>query len=155
STIQSGTASRPSKARTMRSSSRTTNAQRSLRISSWPLNFASGDVMTTPAERRFQKMRAATVAAASGPGESLAGASSYELMLAKLDNDRRRLREIQSIERKIEVKRELLPDYDAWVSGTLEGGRGAQDDVLTSIMMWHIDTGHYDLALNIAEYVLK
>src|SRR5690606_32436333 len=59
------------------------------------------------------------------------------------------------IERKIEVKRELLPDYDAWVSGTLEGGRGAQDDVLTSIMMWHIDTGHYDLALNIAEYVLK
>lgn len=111
--------------------------------------------MATPAERRFQQVRAQRAAASAGPGENLAGASSYELMLAKLDADRRRLREIQSIERKIDVKREVLPDYDPWVLGALEGGRGGQDDVLTTVMVWNIDVGAFSAALDIAEYVLK
>lgn len=111
--------------------------------------------MSTPAQRRFDRVRAARVSAAAEPGEPLNGATAYELMLAKLDTDRRRLREIQSIERKVDVKREVLPEYDDWVRGALESGRGAQDDVLTTVMIWHIDAGNVARALDIAAYVLE
>lgn len=111
--------------------------------------------MRSPAQRHFAQVSAQLVAASGGPGESLAGASVYELMLAKLATDRRRLKEVQSIERKAAVKREVLPEYDAYVAGALAGGRGAQDDVLVTVMVWRIDVGDYAGALAIAVYALE
>lgn len=111
--------------------------------------------MTTPAQRRFDRMSAAQDSALAEPGQSLDGSGAYELMLAKLYDDKRRLKEIQSIERKIEVKREILPDYDSWVAGALEGGRGGQDEVLVTVMVWRLDTGDYDEAVRIAHYVIQ
>lgn len=110
--------------------------------------------MTSPARRHQARVRAARAAASAEPGQSLAGASQYELMLAKLATDRRRLKSIQSIARKIDVKREVLPEYEAYVSGALEGGRGAQDDVLMTVMVWRIDAGDYAGALEIARYAM-
>lgn len=110
--------------------------------------------MTSPAQRRFSRVTAAKASSDVDPGNSLSGSTAYELMLAKLYDDRRRLKEIQSIERKIEVKREVLPEYDSWVAGALEGGRGGQDDVLVTVMVWRLDTGDYDEALRIAAYVI-
>lgn len=110
--------------------------------------------MTSPAQRRFDQVTAAQASAAVDPGQKLAGSSAYELMLAKLYDDRRRLKDIQSIERKVEVKREVLPEYDNWVAGALDGGRGGQDDVLVTVMVWRLDTGDYDEALRIAAYVI-
>lgn len=111
--------------------------------------------MKSPAQAHFERVSAAIAAASAAPGESLAGASRYELMLAKLATDRRRLMDIKSIERKIIVKRELLPEYADYIAGTLEGGRGAQDDVLTTIMVWRVDAGDYAGALSIADYALQ
>jgi hypothetical protein len=111
--------------------------------------------MKTPAQRHYERVSAASTAAAAAPGESLAGASRYELMLAKLATDRRRLKTLQSVERKIVVKREVLPEYADYVAGALEGGRGAQDDVLVTIMVWRIDVGDYAGALAIATYALQ
>jgi hypothetical protein len=110
--------------------------------------------MKTPAQRHFERISASLAAANSGPGESLAGASVYELMLAKLATDRRRLKLLQSVERKKAVKAEVLPEYTDYVDGALAGGRGAQDDVLTTIMVWRIDVGDYAGALTIAVYAL-
>jgi len=110
--------------------------------------------MITPAQRRVLQVRAAKAASEAGHGETLSG-SAYELMLAKLATDKRRLKEIQSIERKIDVKREILPEYDDWVVSALDAGRGGQDDVLTTVMIWCIDVGQYGPALDIAEYVLE
>lgn len=110
--------------------------------------------MKTPAQRRVLQVRAAKAASEAGHGETLSG-SAYELMLAKLTTDKRRLKEIQSIERKIDVKREILPEYDDWVVSALDAGRGGQDDVLTTVMIWCIDVGRYGPALDIAEYVLE
>jgi hypothetical protein len=113
--------------------------------------------MKTPAQRHFEQVRAelaATAAAADG-ATSMAGSSVYELMLAKLHTDRRRLKAIQSVERKVDVKHELLPDYVEYVDGVLAGGRGAQDEVLVNVMVWRIDVGDIPGALAIATYALE
>lgn len=110
--------------------------------------------MTSPAKRHFERMSAQRQAAAAAAGENFAGASRYELMLVKLAADRARLHDVQSAERKAEVKRELLPDYAEYVAGVMEGGRGAQDDVLATVLVWRIDAGDYAGALDIARYAL-
>ncbi|MFD0321973.1 phage terminase small subunit [Lysobacter gummosus] len=76
-------------------------------------------------------------------------------MLMKLAEDRRRLKLVQSVERKIEVKRKLLPEYAPWVEGVLGSGRGGQDAVLMFVLVWHIDAGNYADALRIADYALR
>lgn len=108
---------------------------------------------TSPARRHIERVRAAKAAAAAAPGQPLR-ASHYELMLVKLDTDKRRLKAIQSVARKIDVKREVLPEYDAYVKGALEGGRGGQDDVLMTVMIWRVDASDYAGALDIARYAL-
>lgn len=113
--------------------------------------------MKTPAQRHFEQVSAqlAATAAAEDGGGSMAGSSAYELMLAKLHTDRRRLKGIQSIERKVEVKAEVLPDYADYVAGVLAGGRGVQDEVLITVMVWRIDVGDFAGALAIATYALE
>ncbi|CAJ8707549.1 Phage terminase, endonuclease subunit [Burkholderia pseudomallei] len=111
--------------------------------------------INTPARAHFNRVSAARAAAAVSPGATMKGATAYELMLAKLAADRRALKGIQSIERKVELKRKLLPEYADYVAGVLSGGRGAQDDVLVTVMVWRIDAGDFDGALAIAAYALS
>ena len=98
----------------------------------------------TPAERHRAK-HMAMVAAAAGPVHlrSGAAASAYELQRARLGVDLRRLKEIQSLEAKIELKRELLPGYIPWVAGVLEADGGAEDDILAQVMVWAFDIGDF------------
>lgn len=110
--------------------------------------------MSTPARRHFQRTSAASSKAAEGIS-TRKDANQYELMLYKLAEDKRRLHDIQSMERKAEVKRELLPDYAPWVEGVLQGQQGVQDDVLMTVMIWRIDAGDYVGALEIARYAIK
>ena len=58
----------------------------------------------TLARRHFQRVTAAAASAAAEAGEPI-NASAYELMLARLYEDKRRLKEVQSIERKIEISK--------------------------------------------------
>ena len=67
---------------------------------------------------------------AARQGGSVRHASGYDLMLLQLAEDRRRLKDVQSMEGKAELKRKLLPDYAPWVEGAIAAGKGAQDDVL-------------------------
>ncbi|EDY85462.1 R protein [gamma proteobacterium HTCC5015] len=97
----------------------------------------------------------AAQAAAEAEAQQPQTGDAYELMFAALVEDRRRLKDIQSIERKIELKAELLPNYESYVLGVLEEGSGAQDDVLMTVMIWCLDVGRIDLALNIGEYAME
>ena len=110
--------------------------------------------ITTPARAHFARVTAARAAAAAKPGQTMAGATPYELMLAKLAADRRALKGVQSVARKVELKRKLLPEYVDYVAGVLSGGRGAQDDVLVMVMIWRIDAQDFDGALEIASYAI-
>lgn len=82
-------------------------------------------------------------------------ANAYELMLAKLAGDKRRLKEIQSLELKAALKLTLLPEYADWIAGVLEGDNGRQDDVLMTVFVWAVDAGQFATALDIGEYALR
>ena len=105
--------------------------------------------------QHFQRITAAEAAASASPQQGMAGANAYELQLAQLAQDRLRLKQIQSGEGKARLKQQLLPAYVPYVEGVLAAGRGAQDEVLTTVMVWRIDAGDYAGALDIAAYVLE
>jgi len=109
--------------------------------------------MTTLARRHRMRVLAATAGtthtALSAPDDV------QRLMLARLVGDLRRLHEIQSIERKIAIKAELMPDYADYIDGVLAGDAGGEDEVLTTLMVWHLDTLDFARALTIAQYVMR
>lgn len=83
---------------------------------------------------------------------------AHAQMMLRLTHDLQRLKQIQSIELKIAAKAEMLPEYRPWIDGLLKAaeqtGRGVQDDLLPTIMIWLIDTGQYHEAMPLIDYVL-
>ncbi|GLK49626.1 hypothetical protein GCM10017620_25990 [Brevundimonas intermedia] len=121
----------------------------------------------SPAARRRSFLIASSagrVLAAAGVHLDLTAANDPKLegaaanTLIMLQEDKRRLKQLQSQERKIELKRELLPNYRDWCNGILASGRGDRgplDSIFTTILMWTIDVGDYMTALPMAEHVLR
>ncbi|KRA15347.1 phage terminase small subunit [Lysobacter sp. Root604] len=109
----------------------------------------------TPAKRHFNRVLAAQEAAGRAPNQLMAGATAYEQHMAMLQQDRLRLKQVQSDEAKAELKRQMLPAYASYVGGVIEGGHGTPDEVVTTMMLWCIDVADYRSGLVIAEYVLK
>lgn len=109
--------------------------------------------MTSPAQRHVMRVSAGQVA--QRDNAPLRHASAYEQMLVKLAADRRSLKQIHSKENKAEKKRVLLPFYLPWVTGVLESGTGAQDDILMTVMLWRLDAGDIAGAIEIARYALN
>jgi tetratricopeptide (TPR) repeat protein len=109
--------------------------------------------MVSSIRRHFERVSAAQ--AARDAGDAPMQGDEYHFMQAKLFEDYRRLKSVQSIERKVAIKREILPDYAAYVEGVLEAGQGAQDEVLMRVMLWRIDVGDIEGALSIGRYALR
>ncbi len=105
----------------------------------------------TPAQRHRQAALAQkeVVNITVGPN------SAYRLLQLKLREDKQLLKSKQSIQAKIELKRELVGHYDEWINASLASGKGDQDNLLTTLMLWHIDIGSFERALDIAEYAMK
>jgi hypothetical protein len=108
----------------------------------------------SPAQRHKARVLAERAAADAQPG-GMTGGTAYEMMLYKLANDCRSLGSIQSVARKIEVKTKLLPEYQDWIDAVLSAGKGGQDDVFTTLLVWHIDTGDYARAVEMARYAIQ
>jgi hypothetical protein len=112
--------------------------------------------MSTPAQRHRERILAqATSTAAADAGAGQASGSAYDLMRAKLAEDKRSLKALQSREAKIELKRKLLPEYAAWVDGVITADQPVQDDVVATVLVWSIDAGDIEQALRIGAYMLK
>ncbi|NIF50107.1 terminase endonuclease subunit [Enterobacter sp. Ap-1006] len=109
--------------------------------------------MLSPARRHA--MRVSASQAAQRENAPQRHATPYEQMLVKLAADRRTLKNIHSNEAKATKKAELLPFYLPWVTGVLENGTGAQDDILMTVMLWRLDAGQLAGALEIARYALR
>lgn len=125
--------------------------------------------MSSPAQRHratvMGRLATAAVAAAQPvaagdvPVPGAPAGTEYALLRAALGVDLRRLKAIQSTEKKIELKRELLPAYDDWIAGVLaadrEGTGGAQDDIVVHALIWRIDIGDWPAALQLGDYILR
>lgn len=132
----------------------------SLKSTAWLLSlkisflFSEVDVRLT--QQHFQAKTAELAAKAAGSDSDMfKNASAYELQLAQLYEDKRRLKGIQSFEARADIKRQLLPKYEPYIDGVLKGGKGAQDDVLMTIMLWRLDAHDFDGALVIARYAIQ
>lgn len=108
----------------------------------------------SPARAHRARVLAAQASASSPAGGEVVG-EAYELMQAQLVEHRRQLKGIQSLERKIEAKRAFLPVYKDWVQAAVEEGRGAQDQVLMTVLVWLIDVGQIGDALYVARYAVE
>jgi hypothetical protein len=101
---------------------------------------------------------AASPPRAAGANASPADRAAAQIAL-RLTHDLRRLKEIRSIDKKIEAKREMLPEYRAWLEGVLEAdaglGTGLTAEVLPTCMVWLIDIGEYARALDLADFMLR
>jgi len=109
--------------------------------------------MTSPAQRHM--LRVSAMEAAQREDNPLRYATGYEQMLVKLAADRTKLKQIHSKETKAVHKRAMLPAYAPWVAGALADGRGAQDDILMTVMQWTLDADDIPGALVIARYALQ
>jgi len=108
----------------------------------------------SPARQHFIRTMAARHDA-SDPMDRMAARSSSEKMQAQLRLHTSVLKTKQSRMAKTAAKAEFLPAYTDYVDGVLSGGRGAQDDVLAMVMLWRLDTGDLEGALQIADYAVR
>jgi len=108
----------------------------------------------SPAKRHLQRVEAEEAAKRAAGSSLMAGTPVYEQTLMQLATDRARLKQIQSSQAKGQLKAALLPTYDAYIEGVLAADAGGQDDVVATLMLWNIDAGLYDRALDVAAYVL-
>lgn len=126
----------------------------------------------TPASTHRLRLSAAAtaLAAAQPPAENhspaadplpVAGATDpiVAQMALRLTHDLRRLKEIKSVAHKVSAKREMLPEYAAWMKGLIDAdagvGTGTAAEIAPTIMVWCIDVGDYEAALKIAEFLLR
>lgn len=109
----------------------------------------------SPAKRHFLRVTAAQEAAASAPDQPMDGSGTYELQMAQLHQHYQQLKGVQSAQGKAELKARLLPNYAPYIGGVLASGQGAQDEVVTTVMLWRFDASDYAGGLEIAAYVLK
>lgn len=116
--------------------------------------------MLSPAKASFQRKlaalsgRAATATGAAAMPTEGPVASEYQQLLAALQIDMNRLRQIQSTDRKIEAKRAMIGQYRAWIEGALAAEKPAQDEIVGNMLVWAMDIADWELALALASHVL-
>ncbi len=110
------------------------------------------EIMLTPAQKHFQKV----MAERHGKTDDLSDAArtAHEQIMHRLRMDQSALKRVQSDQAKAAMKRQLLPHYEGWIEGTLDGDSGRQDEVIVTLMVWAIDAGDYVLAARIGRYVV-
>lgn len=109
--------------------------------------------MTSPAQAFRQRVEAKKHSTTES--QDSVKANAYEKQLLQLNEHKAELKAIQSTEKKAEHKIKILPAYLPWITGVLESGSGRQDDVFMTVMVWAIDAGQWDLALQMAAYAIE
>lgn len=109
----------------------------------------------SPAKKHLSRVRAAEESARRQGSAPVDNASEYELHMMKLQDHRLRLKQMQSNEAKGLFKAEILDDYAPYLQGVLQADAGGDDEVVATLMLWHIDAGDFAGALPLADYALR
>lgn len=108
--------------------------------------------MLTPAQKHFQKVMAERHGKTDEQSDT--ARTAHEQIMHRLRMDQSALKRVQSDQAKAAMKRQLLPHYEGWIEGTIDGDSGRQDEVIVTLMVWAIDAGDYALAARIGRYVV-
>lgn len=101
--------------------------------------------------REVTATKEAKRAAADG-SDSMEGHTIHEQLLAQLATHVQQLKNVQSMQRKLDMKKEFAPTYDAYIQAQLAEEPAKQDPILTQVMIWLADIGEYERAMEIALY---
>lgn len=113
----------------------------------------------TPA--RVHRVAAIVAGAETAPAEMIAaqlgGDPAAAQIQLRLVHDKRTLKDIQSIERKIDAKRQMVGEYRDWCDTIMAATReaGIAEEVLPTMMVWSIDVADWARALELGAYVLE
>ena len=109
--------------------------------------------MKSPARRHRERMTAAT--AGDNPAATARASDQYQTMMAGLWTMRRDLKDMKSIERKVDYKRDhALPQLMDYVDGVITADAGGENEIVTNAMIWLFDIGDLDRGLAVADYVV-
>lgn len=106
------------------------------------------------ARNHYLRVLAEKSAKADAFGATRQDASVYQLQLAELKNDKSLLSHIKSDESRAEAKAKLIPKYLPYVEGILAANQKVEGEIVTTIMLWCLDAGMFDLGLKIAVFAL-
>ncbi|XXD10046.1 phage terminase small subunit [Klebsiella sp. R445] len=109
--------------------------------------------MLTPAQKHFQKVMAER--RGGSDQRDAETRTAHEQILFRLRMHKSSLSQIQSRQAKAAVKASILPEFQGWIDGTIEGDSGRVDPVISTLMVWAADCFDYALALRIGRYVVK
>jgi hypothetical protein len=113
----------------------------------------------TPA--RVHRVAAIVAGAETSPAEMIAAQLGSDPAAAQIQlrlvHDKRTLKDMHSIERKIDAKRLMIVEYRDWCDTIMASTRtaGLAEEVLPTMMVWSIDIADWDRALDLAAYVLE
>lgn len=110
------------------------------------------EIMLTPAQKHFQTVMAERHGKTGEQSDT--ARTAHEQIMHRLRMDQSALKRVQSDQAKAAMKRQLLPNYEGWIEGTLDGDSGRQDEVIVTLMVWAIDAGDYALAARVGRYVV-
>ena len=92
---------------------------------------------------------------AAGAEPEVATSTIGEITLVQLAAHRRALKAIKSMTAKIEAKRPMVLEYEGYIDGVIGADAGGSDDVISLLMLWHIDISNFDRAIQIGAYAVK
>lgn len=105
------------------------------------------------------RIDAVAASAANDNAEEPTPAGPYELQRIQLAAHKIQLKAVQSVEKKIELKKTLLPLYTTWIDGVLgaaaDAGQAVHDEVIASMLVWAFDCADWHLAYRIAEHLVR
>lgn len=111
---------------------------------------------------RQRQQKLAALAGASTPAATLAepdpesaAGQEYAVLRAVLHDNLRKLQDVESHEARIPMKLEFIAEFAPWLKGVIDADKPVQDEILLTCMVWAIDCGRFDLALELGRFALK
>lgn len=117
--------------------------------------------MTSPFRLHQQRVRAQQAGKAAladtpqPPAEGTEAGQEYAVLKVRLDDCLRKLADVASHEARLPMKAEFLASFRPWVDGVIEADAPVQDEVLLTSLVWSIDVGDFDRAVQLGGFALK
>ena len=98
---------------------------------------------------------ALTAATLAEPDPESPAGQEYAVLRAVLHDNLRKLQDVESHEARIPMKESFMLEFVPWVEGVVKADKPVQDEVLMTNLVWAIDCGKFEYALDLARFALK